>query len=65
MAYFRPFSNVISIKTSRAAQKNTSNMAATSRASPLYVSNFMPRKPSIVSTKPIIFNPAKLQLEIT
>jgi hypothetical protein len=29
MAYFRPFSNVISIKTSRAAQKNTSNMAAT------------------------------------
>jgi hypothetical protein len=29
MAYFRQFSNVISIKTSRAAQKNTSNMAAT------------------------------------
>jgi hypothetical protein len=28
MAYFRPFSNVISIKTSRAArEKNTSNMA--------------------------------------
>jgi hypothetical protein len=28
MAYFRPFSNVISIKTSRAARKNTFNMAA-------------------------------------
>jgi hypothetical protein len=27
MAYFRPFSNIISIKTSRAARKNTSNMA--------------------------------------
>jgi hypothetical protein len=31
MAYFRPFSNVISIETSCAAQKNTSNMAATVR----------------------------------
>jgi hypothetical protein len=29
MAYFRPFSNVISIKTYHAARKNTSNMAAT------------------------------------
>jgi hypothetical protein len=29
MAYFRPFSNVIFIKTTRAARKNTSNMAAT------------------------------------
>jgi hypothetical protein len=29
MAYFRPCSIVISIKTSHAAQKNTSNMAAT------------------------------------
>jgi hypothetical protein len=27
MAYFRPFSNVISIKSSRVARKNTSNMA--------------------------------------
>jgi hypothetical protein len=27
MAYLRLFSNVISIKTSRAARKNTSNMA--------------------------------------
>jgi hypothetical protein len=29
MAYFRPFSNVISIKTSARREKNTSNMAAT------------------------------------
>jgi hypothetical protein len=27
MAYFRPFSNVISIKTSARREKNTSNMA--------------------------------------
>jgi hypothetical protein len=29
MAYLQPFSYVISIKTTGAAQKNTSNMAAT------------------------------------
>jgi hypothetical protein len=33
-SYFRPFSNVISIKTSRAARKNTSNMAATDSFQP-------------------------------
>jgi hypothetical protein len=31
MAYFRPFSNVISIKTSRAVRKNTSNMVEVRR----------------------------------